>query len=969
LAATATLHVDCPGFSLTPSMVTVAPGGLSATNFQATYADGTSALVNWSVLSLGSPIDIVGFVDASGHYLPPPIVPSPVPFALVVATLAVDPSVGDASVVSIQDQPVSVAITTPSQTVFVTSTTSTFHAQVTNLSPPFDDPSVQWTLTRGTSPQPYRSSDIMLDQNTGVLTVTNVSAVITNAEEDSYVVTATSRQDSTKSDSLKIQIYGDATHVPTPSVQIAPATGPLTLLPAQTQQFTATFQNDPLGASNIQWSLTKIGESTIIPNTRSTTQTWLSDSGVFTAGIVAGTTNETYTVTAIDKTTSTAFASATVTVAGPVGVTISPATAVTVTPGDSLAFSAVVTNVVPSSAHDVTWTLTGVSGTDQSSFDSKYNVFQADPLAAGKAYTLTATSKVDASKFNSVTINVAPDANGLSGTVGYRGASTGQVYVSCAESTNSLLTAGTIAVSTQPSATNAAHFRIRGGSCPAGATVTAWMDTLGTGHFVYGADPSVSVPVPAPAPAPANSRSVNLMLADYQARQPPPTATAPSITQVQWEEGGAVVLFTPYADTTAKLEYAQEYDVYYQLSSTLMTGSTLDATGTKVTVKPGNFGLALLPLASGTYSVGVQAKFVSAGGTVTLSPPSLSSMVTSSVIIPAATNGSIAGSADLSALTSSLGTSSVVHVFAFDPTAPSTLAGASRGTLTTGHTIADFNILGLGAGTFGLQFFVDFDGNGQLDPADLVAALFDPVRYFDNGSPTPGYSLSAGAATALQAAYAVPSRSAEVHVLTDVNSDTAVSTITYSVTSGAKSVVQATHLATDWDTETDLFAVEHLMTPQPFRRNTFSSMSNLGTTLLAPNVMTSFLVQYAGGSSETLTAPVVDQLTKYHPVVSIVKASGGTDYPTTPVFSWNAPNSSDLAASNTLDHFTLVITQGSGSSLTTVRTVTITPATTTSYTWMGTALSINNDYSYQLSAVDAAGDRVWTRGAFHTVGP
>jgi hypothetical protein len=969
LAATATLHIDCPGFSLTPPMVTLAPGS-AAMNFQATYADGTLALVDWSVQNLGSPIGTVGSIDPfTGRYLPPPVVPTPVPFALVVATLLVDPSIGDASIVSIQDVPASVTITNRNQTVFFPDGNPTFQAQVSNLSSPFDSTDVMWTLTRGTSTSSYHSADIMLNQNTGVLTISGVSssAMSPNDEEGPYVVTATSRQDTTKSDSLNIQIYRDSTHVPTTSVQLTPTTAGIpALLPTQTQQFIATVQNDPLGSSNVKWTLVNTASPTMPIANVASTHTWLSDGGLLTAGVVSGPMSETYTVTAVDKTTSGATASATVTVTGPAAVTISPATAAaTIAPGDSLAFSAVVTNVVPASAHDVTWTLTtgtGMAVSDQSDLDAQH-VFHSDPLAAGLTYIVTAKSNVDASKTDTVTITVASDTSGLAGTIGYLGSSTGQVYVTCAEATNSLLTAGTTAVSTQPSPTNAAHFRIRGGSCPAGATVTAWMDTLGTGHFVLGADPSVIVPVL------SGTRNLSLMLADYQARQPPSTATAPSVTQVQGESNGAVVLFTPYADAMAKLEYAQEYDVYYQQSSMLTSGSTLDATGTKVTVKPGNFGVAFLPLTTGSYSVGVQAKFVSAGGTTTLSPASLTSPLTVTVTVPVTSNGSIAGSADLSALTSSLVSTSMLHVLAFDPTAPSTLAGASRGTLTTGHTIADFNVLGLGTGTFGLKFFVDFDNNGQIDPTDLVASLFDPVRYFDSGGPTSGYSLkeyvNAASATALQAAFPVPSRSAEAHVLTDVyfTSGSAVSSVTYSVTSGSKAVVQATHLATNWDTTRDLFAVEHLMTPQPFRRNTFSGMSDVGTSLPTPTAMTSFLVRYADGSSETLTAPVVDLLTSYH--LSVTPAVV-TDVPITPVFSWNLPAAGNLATSNALDHFTLVITQGSGASLMTVRTVTITPPTT-SYTWANPALSNNADYSYRLSAVDAAGDRVWTSGTFHTV--
>src|SRR6185312_7554086 len=114
------------------------------------------------------------------------------------------------------------------------------------------------------------------------------------------------------------------------------------------------------------------------------------------------------------------------------------------------------------------------------------------------------------------------------------------VYVQCYDSGNPLTAGETVAVNRttlKPTKLSAANsplaYRIHGGSCAGG--VTAWMDVLNEGHFVYGADP-VAV-----SGTGATPREVDLTLQDFLPSAPPSAATNPSIGTVSDEPGGFVV--------------------------------------------------------------------------------------------------------------------------------------------------------------------------------------------------------------------------------------------------------------------------------------------------------------------------------------------------------------------------------------------------------------------------------------------
>ncbi|MFI5088938.1 MAG: Ig domain-containing protein [Terriglobales bacterium] len=184
----------------------------------------------------------------------------------------------------------------------------------------------------------------------------------------SFVVTATSMADTSKSASAPVSVTAAATV----AVTISP--GSASLSSGGSQQFTAAVS----GSSNaaVTWSAT--GGS-------------VSTSGLYTAPSAAGT----YTVTATSAADTTKSASATVTVsAAPVvAVSITPGSASLIT-GGTQQFTA---SVSGSSNTAVTWSATGGSITS--------GLYTA-PSAAG-TYTVKATSVADSTKSASATVTVS----------------------------------------------------------------------------------------------------------------------------------------------------------------------------------------------------------------------------------------------------------------------------------------------------------------------------------------------------------------------------------------------------------------------------------------------------------------------------------------------------------------------------------------------------------------------------------
>jgi hypothetical protein len=187
----------------------------------------------------------------------------------------------------------------------------------------------------------------------------------------SFVVTATSMADTSKSASAAVSVAAAAT------VAMTISPGSASLSSGGSQQFTAAVSGNSNTA--VTWSAT--GGS-------------VSTSGLYTAPSAAGT----YTVTATSAadTTKSASASVTVSAAPVVAVSITPGSA-SLTTGGTQQFTASVTG---SSNTAVTWSATG--GTITS------GLYTA-PSAAG-SYTVKATSVADSTKSASanVTVSAAP---------------------------------------------------------------------------------------------------------------------------------------------------------------------------------------------------------------------------------------------------------------------------------------------------------------------------------------------------------------------------------------------------------------------------------------------------------------------------------------------------------------------------------------------------------------------------------
>ncbi|MBI4911359.1 MAG: IPT/TIG domain-containing protein [Acidobacteria bacterium] len=185
-----------------------------------------------------------------------------------------------------------------------------------------------------------------------------------------YHVVATSQADPTRSATATVT-------VPAIAVSVAPATA--SLLTGGTQPFTATVT----GTANqaVTWSVTEAGGGTVSP------------AGLYTAPGTAGS----YHVVATSQADPTKSAQATVTVSlPPVSVAVSPSSA-TVLAGQTLAFTATVSNT-PNTA--VWWTVQEAGG---GSVDSA-GVYT--PPLAGGTYHVVATSQADISKSATATVTV-----------------------------------------------------------------------------------------------------------------------------------------------------------------------------------------------------------------------------------------------------------------------------------------------------------------------------------------------------------------------------------------------------------------------------------------------------------------------------------------------------------------------------------------------------------------------------------
>ena len=372
-----------------------------------------------------------------------------------------------------QGAPVTVSVAVlPTSASLKGGTSQQFNANVTGTS----NTSVSWKASGGTV------------SSNGMFTAPMAAG--------SYVVTATSMADSTKSASAAVTVTA-STPTPTVSVSVSPASASLTT--GGTQQFSATVT----GSTNtaVTWSASG-GQ--------------ISSSGLFTAPSSAGT----FIVTATSAADTTQSASATVTVSAPqtVAVTIKPGSA-SLSTGGTQQFTASVTG---SSNTSVTWSATSGSV-------SSAGLYTA-PGSAG-TFTVTATSVADTTKSASATVTVSAPVVG----------------VTISPVSASMLTSGTqqFTASVTGSSNTSVTWSASGGSISTGGMFTA-PSTAGTvtvkATSVADTTKSASAAVTVTAQAVAVSVSPGTAsLTPSATQQFTATVTGTTSTGVTWSATGGVV--------------------------------------------------------------------------------------------------------------------------------------------------------------------------------------------------------------------------------------------------------------------------------------------------------------------------------------------------------------------------------------------------------------------------------------------
>jgi hypothetical protein len=343
-SATATITVTAApvvAVAMSTAPTTVVAGGQAP--FAASVTGSTNTAVIWTATG--------GTVSASGLYTAGAAAGS---FA-VTATSVADPTKSASAAVAVTAAAPVVAVTvSPTTASVAVSATQQFTATVTGNA----NTAVTWSATSGT--------------------VSAAGLYTAPAAAGSFVVTATSVADPTKSASATVTV----TAAPVVAVAISPTTA--SILTNATQQFTATVTGNANTA--VTWSAT--GGT-------------VSAAGLYTAPAAAGS----FVVTATSVADPTKSASATVTVTVPVVpvvVTIAPPT-VTLGVNTNFQFSATASGANPS----VTWTVTEALGglVDNTGF-------YTSPAGAG-TFHVVATSVADPTKSAAATVTVTAPPAGI----------------------------------------------------------------------------------------------------------------------------------------------------------------------------------------------------------------------------------------------------------------------------------------------------------------------------------------------------------------------------------------------------------------------------------------------------------------------------------------------------------------------------------------------------------------------------
>ncbi len=297
LAGASVAAMAAVSVTVSPLAATVPAG--KAQQLTATVSGATNVTVTWSVNKVAGGNSTVGTVSATGLYTAPAAVPSPAAVT-VTATSKVDTTkFGSATITVSKAAAVSVSPLTATVPVGKTQQLTATVTGATNVA-------VTWTVNKVAG----GNSTVGTVSTTGLYTAP--AAVPSPA---AVTVTATSKEDTTKSSSATITVSKAA------AVSVSPLTA--TVPASKTQQLTATVT----GATNVAvtWTVNKVAGGNSTVGTVSTTGLYTAPADVPSPAAV--------TVTATSKEDTSKSGSATITVSkASTGFTISSLSTMTIDP-------------------------------------------------------------------------------------------------------------------------------------------------------------------------------------------------------------------------------------------------------------------------------------------------------------------------------------------------------------------------------------------------------------------------------------------------------------------------------------------------------------------------------------------------------------------------------------------------------------------------------------------------------------
>jgi len=347
--------------SVSPTSATLYGG--QSQQFTATVTNASNTAVTWSISPVG-----VGSVNSSGLYTAPASITSQQTVS-VTATSQAESTVSASATVTLMP-PVSVSVAPPTATLYG-GQTQQFAATVSNTS----NTAVNWSI----------SPSVGSISTSGLYTA---PASITT--QQNVTVTATSQAYPSASASATVHL------MPPVSVAISPTSA--SILPGQTQQFTATVANTSNTA--VTWSINPTSTGTI------------NSSGLYTAPATI-TQQQSVTVTATSQADTTKSASASVTITIPLptitNITspVTPGSQVTITGQNFLSTTGTVTLngvAIPT----MSWSSTSITLTAPASNNCTGPVTVTTQYGTSNTVTLTITGTQSGCLYPPPTANAGP---------------------------------------------------------------------------------------------------------------------------------------------------------------------------------------------------------------------------------------------------------------------------------------------------------------------------------------------------------------------------------------------------------------------------------------------------------------------------------------------------------------------------------------------------------------------------------